>query len=336
MPVVLITPEAMREAPGEHVAILESTGFEIRYPKNEQFARGLHPDSETIAELQGVDATIAGGEYYRAPILEALPQLKVVARAGVGYDRVDVAAVTAHNIALTITPTTNHEAVAELTLALLFALTKSIVVNDRRTRAGEWPRENLLPIRGNTFGIVGLGRIGRSTAVRAQAMGMRVIAADAFADSKFVAEHGIELVEFDQLLQRSDFVSVHCPHTPETDRLFNRDAFSKMKRGSMFLNTARGKLVDEADLYDALTSGHLRGAGLDVFEEEPPGADNPLLQLETVVVSPHKAGTDEQSAFAMIAEAADCIVKLSQNEWPENAVVNDELRTSWDWNARRG
>lgn len=336
MPVVLITPEAIRHAPGQHVEILESAGFEIRYPQNEQLARGLHADSDTIAELQGVDATIAGGEYYRPAVLQALPQLKVVARAGVGYDRVDVAAATAHQIALTITPTTNHEAVAELTLALLFALTKSIVINDRRTRAGEWPRENLLPIRGNTFGIVGLGRIGRSTAIRAQAMGMQVLATDAYADQQFVADHGIELLDFDALLQHSDFVSVHCPHTPETDRLFNRDAFAKMKRGSMFINTARGKLVDEAALYDALTSGHLRGAGLDVFEQEPPAADNPLLQLESVVVSPHKAGTDEQSAFAMIAEAAECIVQLSRNEWPENAVVNQALRASWNWHDRRG
>ncbi|MAR11604.1 MAG: lactate dehydrogenase [Blastopirellula sp.] len=335
MPVVMVTPEAMRETPGEYVDILKSAGFEIRYPRNEQFARGLHADSETIAELQGIDATIAGGEHYRAEVLQALPQLKVVARAGVGYDRVDVEAVTAHNIALTITPTTNHEAVAELTLALLFALTKSIVVNDRLTRAGGWPRENLLPIRGNTFGIVGLGRIGRSTAVRALAMGMQVIATDAYADPTFVAQHGIEVVPFDDLLGRSDFVSVHCPHTPETDQLFDREAFAKMKSGSMFINTARGKLVNEDALYEALTSGHLRGAGLDVFEQEPPNPDNPLLTLDSVVVSPHKAGTDEQSAFAMIAEAADCIVKLSRNEWPENAVVNDGLRHSWDWATRR-
>ncbi|MCA9206212.1 MAG: 3-phosphoglycerate dehydrogenase, partial [Planctomycetales bacterium] len=122
-----------------------------------------------------------------------------------------------------------------------------------------------------------------------------------------------------------------CPLTDATRGMFNRSVFSRMKPGSVFLNTARGPLMNEADLYEALTSGHLRGAGLDVYEQEPPSPDNPLFQLDNVVLSPHLAGTDEESLVAMGVEAADCIIRLSRGEWPEGAVVNAELREGWQW-----
>ncbi|MDP6446096.1 MAG: NAD(P)-dependent oxidoreductase, partial [Pirellulaceae bacterium] len=154
---------------------------------------------------------------------------------------------------------------------------------------------------------------------------------DAYPPHDFLAEQKIELVEFDDLLARSDFVSVHCPHTPETENLFNRDVFAKMKRGSVLINTARGKLVVEEDLVEALQSGQLRGAGLDVLRQEPPAADNPLFALDNVVISPHLAGTDEMSLEGMGVEAAQCIVDLHQGRWPEGAVVNDDIRTGWAW-----
>lgn len=331
MPVVLITPEAMREQPHPYVPALLEAGFEIRYPKNPQFARGLGDAEEMVAELQGVHASIASGERYSREVLARLPQLRVIARAGVGYDRVDVSAATDHRVAITITPTSNHEAVAELAMALLFGVTKSIVSNDRRVRSGEWPRKLLMPMRGRTFGLVGLGRIGRSTALRAKALGMRVIAYETHPLESFVREHEIELVSFDEVVERSDFLSVHCPLTDATRGMFNRSVFSRMKPGSVFLNTARGPLMNEADLYEALTSGHLRGAGLDVYQQEPPSPDNPLFQLDNVVLSPHLAGTDEESLVAMGVEAADCIIRLSRGEWPEGAVVNAELREGWQW-----
>lgn len=331
MPSVLITPEAMRDVPGPYVKILKEAGFEILYPKNPQFARGLCTEEETIAELRVADATIASGEYYSPRVLSALPQLRVIARCGVGYDRVNVPAATARGIPVTITPTSNHEAVAELTLALLFAVTKSMVVNDRHVRAGRWPRKLLEPVRGRVFGLFGLGRIGRSTAVRAAALGMRVIATEAFPQIEFVRSHRIELVDFDTLLARSDFLSIHAPLTEHTLGLFNAKAFAAMKPGSVLLNTSRGKLVVEKDLVEALRNGPLSGAGLDVFEQEPPAPDNPLFELENVVLSPHLAGTDALSLEAMGVEAAQCIAKLYRGEWPTGAVVNDTLQTTWRW-----
>lgn len=333
MPTVLITPEAMRNVPGPYLKILRDAGFEIRYPKDAFFARGLCSEAETYAELADCDATIASGEFYSESLLRRLPRLRVIARCGVGYDRVNVTAATACGIPVTITPQSNHEAVAELTLALLFAVAKSLVANDRKVRAGDWPRQLLLPIRGKTLGILGLGRIGSSLAYRAQPLGLKILAHEKAPNKEFVRVHNVELVDFDQLLARSDFLSIHCPLNEETQGLFNRAAFARMKPGSFLLNTARGGMVVEADLVEALQSGHLRGAGLDVFELEPPDPSNPLLQMDNVVCSPHLAGNDEVSLESMGVEAATYITKLYQGEWPDGAVVNKELRNGWKWRS---
>jgi D-3-phosphoglycerate dehydrogenase len=329
----LITPEAMRMTPIAAAAVecLQAAGFDVRYPHDPLLARGQASFSEMEAELEGIDAVIASSEPYTPELLERLPRLRVIARCGVGYDRVNVPAATRLGKAVTITPGANHEAVAELALALLFGVTKRIVVNDRLIRQGAWPREPLIPLRGRTLGILGLGRIGRSLATRAQALRMQVIAHEERPDTDFVQRQGIELVSFDELLQRSDYLSIHCPLTPATEGLFNTSVFARMKPGSVLINTARGKLVVETDLIAALESGHLSGAGLDVFEEEPPARSNRLLQLDQVVAAPHIAGADQLSMEAMGVEAADCIVRLQRNEWPEGAVVNAELKSTWRW-----
>jgi phosphoglycerate dehydrogenase-like enzyme len=330
MPTVLIMPEAMREVPATYVDILRGAGFDVRYPRNAILARGASSEEELVSELKVAHAVIAGGgESYSATALAQLPDLRVIARCGVGYDRVDVPAATARRIPVTITPNSTHEAVAELTLALLFAVTKSIAHHDREVRAGRWPRVLLTPLRGRTFGIFGLGRIGSSVARRAMSLGMKMIATETFPNLEFARAHHIELVGFDELLARSDFLSVHCPLNDATRGMFNRDVFTRMKRGAIFINTSRGKVVVEEHLVEALRSGHLRGAALDVFEQEPPEPNNPLFQLPQVVCSPHLAGTDEVSLEAMGAEAATCIVRLFRGEWPEGAVVNKELRDGW-------
>lgn len=335
-PKVLIVPEAMREqSTAPYTRLLLDAGLEVCYPANPQLARGLGGEAETIAELAGVQAVLAGGgEPYTERVFAQLPDLRVVARAGVGYDKIDVAAATRHGVVVTITPTANHEAVAEHALALLFAVAKNIVTNDHRTRQGGW-RANLgRPIRGQTLGLVGLGRIGRSVARRALALGMTVIAYDVQPPSQFAREHNIRLVSFEELLAQSDVVSLHCPLTEQTRGLFSRDVFRKMKRGALFLNTARGGLVVERDLVEALTDGTLGGAGLDVFEVEPATADNPLFQLDNVVVSPHVASADTRAMDDMGIEAAQCIVRLFKNDWPEEAVVNRELCGKWRWESK--
>ncbi len=331
MPVVLITPELMLNKSAPYVDMLQAAGFTIAYPQNPIFTRGLCSEEETIDELRVCHAVIAGGEVFSRNVLAALPNLRVISRSGVGYDKVDVAAATDHNVVLTITPTANHEAVAEHALMLLLAVAKRLTFNDRKARAGEWPMQQSWPVRGTTVGILGLGRIGRSFAVRVRALGVKLIATETDADEDFVRKHDIELVEFDELLARSDYLSLHCPLNNETRGKFDKGAFVKMKPGCILVNTARGGIVVESELIASLDSGHLRGAGLDCFEVEPTSSDNPLFQMEQVVCTPHIAGSDDKSQEDMGIEAADCITKLYSGQWPAEAVINRELRDGWKW-----
>ncbi|HUY32003.1 MAG TPA: phosphoglycerate dehydrogenase [Pirellulales bacterium] len=333
MPTVLISPEAFLNQPeASYARRLRDAGFDIRYPKNSTFTRGLGLEDETISELTDAAAVIAGGEhYFTRRVIEASRSLRVIARSGVGFDRVDIAAATERGVAVTITPTSNHEAVAEHMLAMLLGVTKNVALNDRTLRAGRWAQTLSAPVRGRTIGLVGLGRIGKSAAVRCAALDLRVIAHENFPDQEFVAKHGIALVEMDELLAQSDFVSLHCPLNGATQRMCDAAFFAQMKPGSVLINTARGGLVVETDLLAALQSGHLSGAGLDVFQHEPMLPTNPLSQLDCVVLSPHLAGTDTRSSEDMGLECANCIVMLSRDEWPEGAVVNADLRPRWKW-----
>ncbi len=327
----MFTPEVLVRVPGRWVTLLEEAGFQVRYPDDATFTRGVCGDDETIRVLRNARAVIAGGEHFTPNVLAALPHLRVIARAGVGYDRVNVPAATSRNIAVTITPTANHESVAETVFALIFALAKRVILNDQRVRQGKWDDRSTEPIRTKTLGLFGLGRIGKSTAIRARAMGMHVLATETQPDHAFVQKHQIGLVPLEQLLSESDYLSVHCPLNESTQSMFNANVFSAMKPGAAFINTARGGLVVEKDLFAALQSGHLGGAGLDVFETEPAPIDNPLFQLQNVVLSPHLGGADKLSQTNMAIEAAECIIRLSRNQWPEGAVVNSELRSTWRW-----
>jgi phosphoglycerate dehydrogenase-like enzyme len=335
MPTVLITPEALRDQDGPHIDILKEGGFDISFPADTTLARGHHNDDEVVKQLAGVSAAIASGETYNHNILSRLPEYKVIARCGVGFDKVNVAEATSLNVPLTITPNSNHEAVAELSLMLLLAAAKNLREMDNICRAGRWDRVLPRPIRGLTAGIVGLGRIGRSTALRYKAMGMKLMAYDQYPHMEFIEEHGVELVKLDQLLAQADVVSVHCPLNDETRNMFNADLFGQMKNDAIFINTARGGLVVEEDLYDALRNGKLHSAGLDVFQQEPPQADNPVFTLDNAVFSPHVAGTDQKSLSDMACEAATYIVALSRNEWPSGSVINQELAANWDWETSR-
>lgn len=331
MPIAMITPTAMwRQIEAPYTRLLQEAGFEVRFPEDSTFTRGRDA-AETIRVLRGVSGLVAGGEFLTEEVIAGLPELRVIARAGVGYDRVDVAAATRHGVLLTITPTANHEAVAEQAMGLLLAVSRNVALHDRMMRSGQWQVPVNRPLRGATLGLVGLGRIGRSTAVRAKAFRMQLIACDPYADPRFVSEHGIELVDFDTLLARSDVVSIHAPLNDETRGRFNRATFAKMKPGSILINTARGGLVVEADLVEALKSGHLAGAGLDVFEVEPVAPDNPLLKLDNVVMTPHRSSEETRAMVDMGVEAARCIVELYAGRWPEGCVVNHQLRDQWCW-----
>jgi D-3-phosphoglycerate dehydrogenase len=327
MPRVLIGPYLLRNQPGRFRDILTEAGFEVVDPEG---APALTTD-ELLPYLGGIDAVIAGGERMTSDLFALAPRLRVIARAGVGYDLIDVAAASAHRVALTITPGTNQESVAEQTMALLLALARRIVPNDRLIHDRGWDRALVTPIRGMTLGLIGMGRIGRAVAVRALAFRMRVVAFDTVIQAEFDERHGIDRLPLDRLLTASGVVSLHLPLTDATRGMVNAEFLARMRPGSFLINTSRGGLVVEADLCAALRSGHIAGAGLDVLNREPPEPDNPLLGMPNVVLSPHIGGTDTQSMSDMAELAAQTIVDLYRNHWRQDCVVNDELRDGWRW-----
>ena len=331
MPTVVVCGENPNDANGPAIRLLEGRGFDVRVVDDVLFGQGNRSDEEEIEQLKGANATVAWGERYPAAVIEGLPDLRVIARMGVGFDKVDLKSASERGVVVTVTPNANHEAVAEHALAFIMSLAKLIVIGNKRMREGEWPSGPGKPLRGSTLGIVGLGRIGRSLAVRAVAMRMRVIATELYPDREFVAEHGIELVDLDTLLGSSDYVSLHCPLNDETRGFINKTTLESMNPNGVLINTARGGLVVERDLTDALRSGQIRAAGLDVFEEEPTDPNNPLYELNNVIVSAHVAGNDELSLVEMGLEAAQNIVDLYDGKWPGGSVVNRDLEGRWSW-----
>jgi phosphoglycerate dehydrogenase-like enzyme len=324
---VLIAPATLSHREGSYLQVLRDAGLEPVWPGR----TGQLTEEELLRDLSGCVASVAGSEPYTRRVLAAHPQLRVVARAGVGYDAVDVAAATEHGIAVCTTPGTNQDAVAEHTFALLLGLVKNLVPQHQGTVAGKWPRQANLPLRGRTLGVVGLGRIGKAVAVRGACFGMKLLAFEPYPDRAFVEQYQVRLLPLEELLREADFVSLHVPLTPESKYLINRRTLGLMKPTAFLVNTARGGLVCEADLLEVLRERRIAGAGLDVFEQEPPPADHPFFRLDNVLLTPHAAGVDLQSRDDMALSAATAIRALSRGEWPAEQVVNPDVRPKFRW-----
>jgi phosphoglycerate dehydrogenase-like enzyme len=327
MPRVLVTPPILRNIPGIYCDLLLQAGFEVVYPPDG--CDTMQP-LNLMRILEGVDAMLASTERLTRDVLMGT-KLRAIARMGVGYDAIDVAAATERGIAVTITPGTLEDSVAEHTIALMLGVTRGIVQRDREVRAGRWTRVPMPRMAGRTFGIVGLGRIGRAVVPRVQGLGMRIVAHDPFADQDWANRHSVTLVSFSELLHTADVVSLHSPTTPDTANCISRQTLALMKPGSVLINTGRGALVDEDALCEALDRGHLLGAALDVFKIEPLPLDSPLLKYDNVLLCTHMGGLDWESQTAASSLAAQCIVDLYQGRWPETCIVNRELRDGFTW-----
>ena len=316
---VTVAPLYQREAP--YLRRLEEAGLEVVRRRG---AQGRLREDELIAALPGVFATLASSEPYTENVLAHAPDLRVIARWGVGYDAIDVPAATRHGVAVCTSVGANHEAVADYALALMCALQRGVLANHRLVTTGQWRTEFRPGLWKATVGIVGLGRIGQAVARRCRGFEMRILAAETLPDFAFVREHGLELVPLDDLLRQADIVTLHCPVTAETRHLINRERLALMKPTAHLVNTARGALVDEAALLAALREGRLAGAGLDVFEHEPL-ADSPLLGLDNVILSPHVAGVDLASEAAMADRAIDAILAVWRGQPPpRSCLLNPE------------
>jgi D-3-phosphoglycerate dehydrogenase / 2-oxoglutarate reductase len=283
-----------------------------------------------LLPLLGDAAGVAlGVTPYRQTELDASPHIEVVARIGVGYDAVEVPALTARRVPLMVAGTANSTSVAEHAVYLMMTLAKHGPALDRKVREGNWrDRQDGLPgeLAGKTVLIVGFGRIGTRSAKRCAGFEMNVLVYDPYVSATTIRAAGWEKVDdLDAALPRVDFVTIHCPKTPETVGMFSAARLTRMKRGAAIVNTARGGIIDEPALYAALTSGHLSGAGLDVFDAEPTPVSNTLLKLDNVIASPHMAGVTTESVAGMARVTAENILSVFDGRPNRNNVINKEV-----------
>jgi D-3-phosphoglycerate dehydrogenase len=301
---------------------LRVAGCEIVFNPHGRMLR----EDELAAALRDVVATIAGTEPYTERVFAAAPQLKVVARSGVGYDAIDVAAATRHRVAIAMGFGANHNAVADFAFSLMAALASKLIPYHALVADGRWQRSAHMPLWQATTGIIGLGRIGQALARRCRGFEMRVLAYDVLPDAGFAQQHGVELVDLATLFAAADFISVHAPHTAETHAIVSRERIALMKPTAFLINTARGGLVDEAALAEALRDGRIAGAGLDVFEVEPLPLDSPLRDLPNVVMTPHCAGSSIDAIAAMADRCVDNALALLHDRNPgADYVLNPEV-----------
>lgn len=293
-----------------------------------EVVQGECTDAEYIKEhAQGCDAILIRSAVITEEIMDAVPTLKTVAKHGIGVDNIDIPAATKRNILVLNAPFSNLNAVAEHALMLMISLAKNTVSMDRETRKGNFKARSSktnLELKGKTIGLLGFGKIARMLAEKATGLGMHVIAADPYGDEKIANQMKVKLVSNEELQKESDFISVHVPLIPSTAKMVNKEFLSHMKPTAYLINSSRGPVVDEEALVWALQNKIIAGAGLDVFDPEPPKADNPLFEMDEVLVSPHNAALTDEALLAMAMDSSTGIVDYLEGRNPEFP-VNPEI-----------
>jgi phosphoglycerate dehydrogenase-like enzyme len=315
----LVTSIFARSADDPALAPLVEAGHQVEIAD----PLAIRTEADLATALQGVAATLASVEPYTAGVLAQAHDLRVISRTGVGYDAVDVPEATRRGVVVCTTPGTNHHAVADLALGLILTCARGIVAGDRWLRDGRWvPDYPSVELRGMTIGIIGTGLIGTQVVKRLYGFEPRLIAYDIVQTPDLVQRFGLEYVSFEQLLEQSDFVTVHAPLLPETRHLIDAAALRRMKPTAYLVNTARGPLVDEIALAEALQAGKLGGAALDVFHTEPLPAASPLRTAPNLLLSPHMAGSTAEAAMRIIGQSKANLLRVLDGD-PVVDVVND-------------
>jgi len=288
-------------------------GWNIIVSNPKDYAKHL-PECDALVVRSAVQVT--------PEVLKQAPKLRVIGRAGVGVDNVNLPAATAAGVLVMNTPGGNAVSVAEHTIALMLSMARSIPQASASTKAGKWEKKKFLgsELRGKTIGVIGLGSIGREVVKRARAFEMKVVATDPYVTSQIAKDLGLDLVALPELYAKSDYITVHVSLTPETDKLLNKEAFAQMKKGVRLVNCARGELLDEVALKEAIESGKVAGASLDVFAKEPTDASFPLFSLESVLATPHIGGSTEEAQEIVGVRIAEQMVEYLQNGVAINAV----------------
>jgi phosphoglycerate dehydrogenase-like enzyme len=315
-------------------AMFEAAGFELV----QQQVGARTPKQEYIDLLREADGAMIGVlPLTDAEVLEACPRLKVVSRAGVGVDSIDLETATRLGVLACNTPGVNTTEVADHAMALLLSLTRRVREFDAEVKAGRWSTHTqevralgagLRRLAGSTVGIVGLGAIGRAFATRIRGFGpFRVVATDPYVPQTEADLYGVELVSLDELLTVSDFITVHTPATEETRHIFSSEAFERMKPSAVLINCARGPLVDAEALHIALTSGQIAAAALDVTEQEPIDAEDPLLGLDNLIITPHIAGGSPVTAVEGSRRQAENVLQVLSGRRPHHIANPEVIKT---------
>lgn len=303
-----------------------------------------HLPEATAQQVAGYDAILSLAPRYTPKTFEGVnSNLSVLARLGVGYDMIDVQALTDHNVILTITPDGVRRPVATAVVTLLLALAHELFGKDRLVREGRWQQRTSLKtagLTGRTFGSVGLGNIGPEVLRLLKPLDMVFLGTDPYVKPVDVSSLGVKLVDLETLMRQSDFISLHCPLTPETRGLVGERELSWMKQTAYIINTSRGPVVDQSALYRALKERRIRGAALDVFEKEPIPEDEPLLQLHNVILTPHSLCWTDECFLKMGESAIDSVLRVLRGEIPSHVVNREvldkpEMRAKLDANRAR-
>ena len=292
-------------------------------------------EADLIRSAGDADAVMVGAtEPYTRWVIEAMTKCRVISRSGVGYNNIDVEAATDHGIAVAIVPDASIDEVSDHALAFLLAFYRRLVPIDRLVRQGAWragnreifeARRPSIRLARQTVGVVGPGRIGSAFVRKVKAFGVRAIVCDPYLTADMIQAMGAEKVDFGQLLRESDYISLHCPASDETRHMFGAEEFRQMKKTAYLINTARGDLIDEKALFTALSEGEIAGAGIDTTDPEPPDPDDPLLQMENVMVTAHSAFYSEDSLLALRTGTVEAVVAALKGEWPR-ALANPEVK----------
>ncbi|OFX13926.1 MAG: hypothetical protein A2Z18_08565 [Armatimonadetes bacterium RBG_16_58_9] len=322
--ILQVEPHATSPAPYESEVLERSSAQLVTLdgPADERFDR----------TLASCDAILCAAVEITRELMSRAPGLRIVARFGTGVDNIDTEAATDLGVVVTNVPDFATGDVAEHAIALILACARNLMLLDKSTRSGDWDIRSRIRSRtvdGSTLGLIGFGRIGRAVAKYATGLGMRVIAYDPFVGPEdMLLLDGTEPADIEELLARADFVSLHAPLMRSTRHMISTRELALMKPTAYLINCSRGPLVDEAALVEAIESGTIAGAALDVFEEEPPPLDSAVLSCEGIMVTPHCAAHTESALVNLRKNAIACVLQALAGEWPDN-VVNPEVREKW-------
>jgi D-3-phosphoglycerate dehydrogenase len=322
MPKALIMTKSFARVSRDPIRELEKAGFSV---EEKDYDRVSSAKEEEICQvIQGADVLIVTAMFPATrKIIESADRLKMIAIRSAGFEGTDLRAATEKGIIVTNNPGANANSVADMTIGLMLAVSKGIVKKDREMRKGIYKREGGEDLFGKIVGIIGLGNIGKRVAKRVQGFEVKVIANDIVDYPEFREKYNIPYYSKEELLQMSDFVTLHVPLDDSTRSMIGEDRLKLMKTTAFLINTARGEVVEEQALYKALTNGWIVGAGLDVYKEEPP-TFRALIELENVVCTPHSAGLSREASYAMAMETVQKVITVFEGRIPEN-VLNPEV-----------